>query len=86
VAYLIYFRLIRDVGPMSALSVTFLIPVFGILWGVLFLGERLTVGMAGGALVIFAGTALANGIWPRPRPAARLKSPGVRDGHQADRM
>jgi drug/metabolite transporter (DMT)-like permease len=85
VAYLIYFRLIRDVGPMSALSVTFLIPVFGILWGVMFLGERLTVGMAGGALVIFAGTALANGIWPRPRSAVRLKPPAARDGHQADR-
>ena len=66
VAYLIYFRLIRDVGPMSALSVTFLIPVFGILWGVVFLDERFTPGMAGGALVIFAGTVLANGIRPRP--------------------
>jgi drug/metabolite transporter (DMT)-like permease len=64
-AYLIYFRLIRDAGPTSALSVTFLIPVFGVLYGVTFLGERLTPGMAAGALVIFAGTALTNGLWPR---------------------
>jgi drug/metabolite transporter (DMT)-like permease len=65
-AYLIYFRLIRDAGPTSALSVTFLIPVFGVLYGVAFLDERLTFGMAAGALVIFAGTALTNGLWPRP--------------------
>jgi drug/metabolite transporter (DMT)-like permease len=42
VAYMIYFRLIQDVGPSSALTVTFLSPLFGILWGVMFLGE--TVG------------------------------------------
>jgi drug/metabolite transporter (DMT)-like permease len=39
IAYLIYFRLIEEVGPTSALTVTFLNPVFGILWGMLFLGE-----------------------------------------------
>ena len=40
VAYLLYFRLISDVGAVPALTVTFLIPVFGILWGTLFLGEH----------------------------------------------
>ncbi|MCX7173101.1 MAG: DMT family transporter [Proteobacteria bacterium] len=62
VAYLIFFRLIQDIGPVQALSVTFLIPVFGVLWGVLLLDE--TVGwntLAGGALVL-CGTALANGV------------------------
>ncbi|NMM27093.1 MAG: DMT family transporter [Glaciimonas sp.] len=61
-AYLIFFKLIEDVGPMRALSVTFLIPVFGVLWGALFLGE--TVGgsqLFGGALVL-CGTALSNGV------------------------
>ena len=57
-AYLLYFRLIADIGATHALSVTYLIPVFGVLWGVLFLGESLSPAMlAGGALVI-AGTAL----------------------------
>ncbi len=42
VAYLLYFRLVMDIGPTSALTVTFLTPVFGVLWGNLFLGE--TVG------------------------------------------
>ncbi|WP_025918024.1 DMT family transporter [Herminiimonas sp. CN] len=68
-AYLMFFRLIADVGPMRALSVTFLIPVFGVLWGALFLGE--TIGWSklfGGALVL-CGTALANGMIRLPRPA-----------------
>ena len=62
-AYLLYFRLIDDVGPTRALSVTFLIPVFGVLWGALFLGEA--VGwytLVGGALVLM-GIALTAGIF-----------------------
>jgi len=69
-AYLLYFRLIQDIGPPAALTVTFLIPLFGSLWGVLLLGE--SVGwhtLAGGAAVI-AGTALASGRVP-----ARLLRP-----------
>ena len=56
IAYLIYFKLIADVGPQRALTVTFLIPLFGVLWGALFLDEPLTLNLiAGGALVV-AGT------------------------------
>jgi drug/metabolite transporter (DMT)-like permease len=53
IAYVLYFRLIADIGATGALTVTYLIPVFGVLWGALFLGEALSVSMlAGGALVI----------------------------------
>ena len=53
VAFLLYFRLIADIGATGALTVTYLIPVFGVLWGVLFLGESVSAAMlAGGALVI----------------------------------
>jgi drug/metabolite transporter (DMT)-like permease len=53
VAFLLYFRLIADLGATSALTVTYLIPVFGVLWGVLFLGESVSAGMVvGGALVV----------------------------------
>lgn len=65
VAYLIYFRLVQDMGPISALSVTFLVPVFGILWGVLFLDEQIGWSTVIGAVVVLAGTALTNGITPR---------------------
>jgi drug/metabolite transporter (DMT)-like permease len=58
IAYLLYFRLIADVGPTRALTVTFLIPVFGMLWGALFLGEAITPVMAAGCALVLAGTAL----------------------------
>jgi len=58
VAFILYFRLIADVGATRALTVTYLIPVFGILWGALFLGEALpAAALAGGALIL-AGTVL----------------------------
>lgn len=70
VAYLLYFRLIRDVGPTKAISVTFLIPLFGMLWGVAFLGETITFTTVAGALTIFAGMALVLGLRiPRLTPA-----------------
>lgn len=57
-AYLLYFRLIADMGATQALSVTYLIPIFGLLWGALFLGEPLSIAMLGGGLLVIAGTAL----------------------------
>jgi drug/metabolite transporter (DMT)-like permease len=71
VAYLLYFQLIDTVGPTSALSVTFLTPLFGILWGAWFLGERIGWHMIAGAIVVLAGTALVTGVLPRPRTATR---------------
>lgn len=57
-AYILYFRLIRDVGPTRTISVTFLVPVFGMLWGGLFFGETLTAGALGGAALVLVGLAL----------------------------
>jgi drug/metabolite transporter (DMT)-like permease len=56
IAYLLYFRLMADVGPTRALTVTFLVPVFGLLWGFVFLGERITALMAAGCTLVVAGT------------------------------
>lgn len=64
VAYLLYFRLVADVGPASALTVTFLIPVFGILWGHLVLGEQVSWQTGIGAAIVVAGTALVTGFSP----------------------
>lgn len=55
-AYLLYFRLMRDVGPTRTLTVTFLIPLFGMLWGALFLSETITATMIGGCALIIGGT------------------------------
>jgi drug/metabolite transporter (DMT)-like permease len=56
VAYLLYFRLIADIGATGALTVTYLIPVFGVLWGALFLGEALSAAMLAGAALVVLGT------------------------------
>jgi len=55
-AYLLYFRLIATVGPARALTVTFLIPLFGVLWGWLFLDEALTRNALSGCALILVGT------------------------------
>jgi drug/metabolite transporter (DMT)-like permease len=57
-AYILYFRLIADIGATGALTVTYLIPLFGMLWGALALGEALTAMRVLGALVVTAGTLL----------------------------
>ncbi|WP_439891935.1 DMT family transporter [Ralstonia sp. 25C] len=62
VAYILFFRLIAHVGPTRAASVTFLIPVFGVLWGILFLAEQLTLNMVIGCAVILLGTSLSTGM------------------------
>ncbi len=64
VAYVIYFGLMDAVGASQTLSVTFLIPVFGILWGNLFLHEPVTPHMVIGGLIVLAGTALITGFNP----------------------
>ncbi|WP_300316948.1 DMT family transporter [Accumulibacter sp.] len=61
-AYLLYFRLIDDVGPTRALSVTFLIPVFGVLWGTLFLDEAIGWHTVLGGTLILTGIALTAGL------------------------
>jgi drug/metabolite transporter (DMT)-like permease len=58
VAYLLYFRLVADLGATGALTVTYLIPVFGVLWGALFLGEAVTLLMLGGGVLVLLGTVL----------------------------
>ncbi len=57
-AYLLYYELIKNVGPTKALTVTFLIPVFAILWGYLLLNEPITSTTIIGGLVILVGTYL----------------------------
>jgi drug/metabolite transporter (DMT)-like permease len=67
-AYVLHFKLIAEVGPMKALTVTFLIPLFGVLWGALVLGESASMAHAvGGGLI---GAAL----WLVLRPTSAAAS------------
>ena len=70
VAFILYYRLIADVGPVKAITVTLLIPVFGMLWGVLLLGEPLTAGRLAGCAIILAGCSLILGLVRLPARAA----------------
>jgi len=56
VAYLLYFRLVTDIGAAGALTVTYLIPIFGVAWGALFLGETVSLAMLAGAGLVLLGT------------------------------
>ena len=57
-AYLIYFKLIADLGPSRGMTVIFVVPFFSLLWGVVFLGEPLTGGIFAGLAIILVAVAL----------------------------
>lgn len=61
-AYILYFRLINHVGSTRALTVTYLIPVFAMIWGAIALQETITVSMMVGCGFVLLGTAIANGL------------------------
>jgi drug/metabolite transporter (DMT)-like permease len=74
VAYLLYFKLIATIGPARALTVTFLIPLFGVLWGLLFLDEAIGANSLLACALIVCGTWLAlRGV---PARATRTADPG----------
>ena len=61
-AYIIFFRLISALGPTKAISVTYLIPAFGLFWGATFLDEKITATMLFGCSLILFGVALTTGL------------------------
>lgn len=64
IAYVIYYRLLADVGPTRALTVTFTAPVFSMIWAMIFLGEPITSKMIGGGVLILMGAYL---VLKKPR-------------------
>ena len=62
VAFIFYYRLIADVGPVKAITVTLLVPIFGMIWGVIFLGEPVTAGRLTGCAIILFGCSLILGL------------------------
>jgi drug/metabolite transporter (DMT)-like permease len=55
VAYLLYFRLLAELGATGGMTVIFVVPVFGVLWGALFLGEEIHLAtILGGAVILFS--------------------------------
>ena len=68
IAYILYFRMIENLGPARALTVTFVIPVFAVIYGVILLGETISPWMVLCAAIIVCGTALSAGLL---KPASR---------------
>jgi drug/metabolite transporter (DMT)-like permease len=55
IAYLLYYRLLRDIGSTYAVMVTLMVPIFALLWGTLFLNEHPTwLNLLGTGLVLFS--------------------------------
>jgi drug/metabolite transporter (DMT)-like permease len=68
-AYVLYFRLIGDIGATSASAVNYVVPVAAVVVGVLFLSEPVTWNLLVGGLIVLAGMAYAERRLTR-RPAA----------------
>ena len=62
-AYIIYFRLLSSIGPVKSMTVTFMIPPFGVLWGALLLDEPLSMAH------IYGGVLIAIALWLVLKPA-----------------
>ncbi len=71
-AYQLYYYLIISAGPIQALTVTLLVPIFGVIWGALWLGERVSPGMILGLLIVLFSVGLVTGMVSPKRP--RLES------------
>jgi drug/metabolite transporter (DMT)-like permease len=63
-AYIIYFRLLSSIGPVKSMTTTFLIPLFGVLWGALFLDEPLSMAH------VYGGVLIGAALWMVLKPAA----------------
>jgi drug/metabolite transporter (DMT)-like permease len=77
IAYLLFFRLISAVGPTQTAMTAYLIPLFGVVWGVLLLGEAVGPATVVGMGVILAGVLLVTGAGPslsRRNPLARTQA------------
>lgn len=63
-AYWMHIRILAHVSPVAAMSPTFMIPIFGVGWGHIFLGEQLSPGIFGGGALILLASALITGFNP----------------------
>lgn len=67
-AYILYFRLIENIGPARSLTVTFVLPVFALLYGAVFLGEDISLWMIFCGAIVVCGTALSANLFKIGRP------------------
>ncbi|GAA1662809.1 EamA family transporter [Fodinicola feengrottensis] len=73
-AFVVFFALIREVGPSRAMVFTYFNPAVAVLAGLLVLGEPLTLSVGGAFALILAGSLLATAgtrqpLQPQPEPS-----------------
>ena len=73
--YLVYYRLVTRVGATRALTVTYLMPLFGTFYGVVLLGEPFGIGMAAGGITVLLATALVTGLVGNRRGPGTARKP-----------
>ena len=66
IAFLVFFALIAEVGPVRATVITYINPAVAAVLGVSVLGEHVTWGMGVGFVLVLAGSVLATGSGPEP--------------------
>jgi len=81
-AYWMHLRILRHVSPVAAMSPAFMIPLFGVTWGHLFLGETLSPSIYAGASLVLAATALVTGFNPL-RLVSRFQARSARSARSA---
>lgn len=74
-AYVLYFRLVGDVGATSAAAVSYVVPLVAVAVGVALLGESVTASMVAGGAVVLAGMAVAEGRFGLRRGVTPVRCP-----------
>jgi drug/metabolite transporter (DMT)-like permease len=74
IALIFFYRMLVQYGASRASLVTYLLPPFALVYGVIFLDERVTLNAALGLVLILAGVALGSGVF---RLARREPAPAT---------
>jgi drug/metabolite transporter (DMT)-like permease len=78
IAWPVFFRVSRRTNPTAASTSTFIVPMFGMLWGGLFLGETIGPGLIAGFSLVLVSLVLVLRLplpWGR---SGRVRAPGIR--------
>lgn len=73
-AFVLLFRVIREAGATTASTVTYLVPLFATVVGILVLDEHLAWYEPVGGLVVLVGVAISQGALPRLRERRRQRA------------
>lgn len=71
--FILFYRLIARIGSQRAIMTTYLIPLFSILWGNLFLAENITLVMLFGCMLVLSGVGMTTGKLAQTKPPATLR-------------